>query len=296
MSVSDQHAALSMVFHAALPQLLAKVGLDDLLPSIGALEVGDPTMLDVLPIEGAADALVVSRGPLKRFFIAEIQRAQDPQKSKRWLWYGAQAVLREQCDGYIFIIVTNQNLVAWARNIADNLQNMHTRYIVMDASSFSTDWSAERVQENVGAALFTLAIHGDQGAHSALAQLVWQEIKRLRKQDSFDPHRLDIYTRILVQSAPVAWSQYAMEHDMEYRTWFDEQMHRSKQQGVEQGIEKGIEKGLRALRKSLLELAALRNVVLCAQSTERIMTCADIDQLQTWFRVVATAEEGSLEL
>src|SRR5690625_7792361 len=101
--------------------------------------------------------MVYNRGPLKGIFITKKQRGQEPQKSKRWLWYGAQAVLREQCDGYIFIIVTNQNLVAWARNIADNLQNMHTRYIVMDASSFSTDWSAERVQENVGAALFTLA-------------------------------------------------------------------------------------------------------------------------------------------
>src|SRR5690625_7674865 len=98
MSVSDQHAALSMVFHAALPQLLAKVGLDDLLPSIGALEVGDPTMLDVLPIEGAADALVVSRGPLKRFFIAEIQRAHDPQYIKIWLWYYEEIMLRVQCE------------------------------------------------------------------------------------------------------------------------------------------------------------------------------------------------------
>lgn len=289
MSVSDQHAALSIVFHDALPQLLAKVNLQGLLSSVGMLEVGDPTMLDVMPIEGAADALVVSRGVLKRFFIAEIQRGKDPQKSKRWLWYGAQAVLREQCDGYIFIIVTKQNLVAWARDIADNLQNMHAQYIVMDASSFSTDWSAAQVHENVGAALFTIAIHGDQGTHSSLAQLVWQEIKRLRKQDSFDPHRLDIYTRILVQSAPVAWSQYAMEHDMEYRTWFDEQMYRSKQQGVAQGTSG-------TLRKAILELAALRNVVLSAQSTERIMACEDIDQLQTWFRVVATAEEGSLEL
>src|SRR5690625_171792 len=291
MSVSDQHAALSIVFHDALPQLLAKANLEDLLPAIGTLEVGDPTMLDVMPIEGAADALVVSRGVLKRFFIAEIQRGKDPQKSKRWLWYGAQAVLREQCDGYIFIIVTQQNLVTWARDIANNLQNMHTRYLVMDASSFSTDWSAEEVQENVGAALFTLAIHGDQGTHTALSQLVWQEIKRLRKQDGFDPHRLDVYTRILVQSAPVAWSQYALEHDMEYRTWFDEQMYQSKQQGLMLGIEQGIEQGKAGtLHDNILELAALRNLTLSAESKERILACEDIDQLQAWFRVIATAE------
>jgi len=92
-----------------------------------------------------------------------------------------------------------------------------------------------------------------------------------------------------------------MEHDMEYRTWFDEQMYRSKQQGVAQGVTQGIAQGVaqgtsETLRKAILELAALRNVMLSPQSTERIMACEDIDQLQTWFRVVATAEKGLLEL
>lgn len=293
MPVSDQHAALSIVFHAALPQLLAKANLEEVLADVGVLETSDPTMLDMLPIEGAADALVVSRGGVKRFFIAEIQRAKDPGKSKRWLWYGAQAVLRERCDGYIFIIVTHKKLNAWAQGIADSLQNMHVSYVVMDASSFSTDWSAEQVKDNVGAALFTLAIHGDQGTHSALAHHVWQEIKRLRNQEGFDSHLLDVYTRILVQNAPVAWSQFAREHDMEYRSWFDEQLYQSRQQGLERGLARG---ELRSLRKNVLELAELRKITLTAQSKEQVLACEDMDQLQTWFRVLASTKASDVEL
>jgi len=71
--------------------------------------------------------------------------------------------------------------------------------------------------------------------------------------------------------------------------------------GVEKGVQQGVEQGVQigtteTLRKNILDLAVLRNLTLSAESKERILACEDIDQLQAWFRVIATAEEGVLEL
>jgi len=46
----------------------------------------------------------------------------------------------------------------------------------------------------------------------------------------------------------------------------------------------------RAVLIEQTERSALRNLILSAESKERILACEDIDQLQAWFRVIATAE------
>src|SRR5690625_7194355 len=56
---------------------------------------------------------------------------------------------------------------------------------------------------------------------------------------------------------------------------FQMTMHDAYREGERAGVEKATS---RTLRKTILELATLRNLTLSPQSTERIMTCEDIEQ------------------
>lgn len=96
-------------------------------------------------------------------------------------------------------------------------------------------------------------------------------------------------TELQVQELMMSYLTKTVQDKFRREDIFQTTMHDAYRQGQEQGQ-------MTALRKSLLELASLRDLILSAESKERIAACQDIDQLQEWFRVIAIAKEGVVKL
>jgi hypothetical protein len=243
-----------------------------------AMATGDVTSV---PTELRADAVIVladqdatapGRG-VRLAVVVEVQQARAADKRRVWPAYLALARAEHNCPTVLLIICPDPATGRWARQpIATGHPGFDLMPLVIDADTTpgpgapGLSWAAPEL-----AVLCALTGAADLD-RDADRRLVLTAIAAAR----LDEDRLETYTRLVRAAASVA-ARNALEALMT-TTFKDDFIDRYKAEGRAEGA-----------AGMVLRILAARGIEVPGPVRERVQSCTDLGQLETWADKAATA-------
>jgi hypothetical protein len=272
-----------------------------------AMAAGD--LSSALPAEFRADAVIVLKGPAwgpsgqpeKLVVVVEVQTSPDEDKRRVWPAYLALARAQHSCPAVLVVICPGWATGRWARRpIPTGHPGFDLVPLVVDASC--TPAASGPVQIDIGPELAVLAaftgavdLEQDAGRRLVLGAVA---------AAGLDADRLETYTSLIRACAPAA-ARSALEALMT-TVFKDDFVERYKAEGRAEGEAKGRAEALAEFRDDfverykaegraegeagmLLRVLAARGFDVPGEVRERVLSCTDLGQLESWGDRAVTA-------
>jgi hypothetical protein len=255
------------------------MGVD--LPAELPLSLAPATFNDRPSRELIADAVIIagpSRNPA-RGIIVEIQQDRRESKRRQWPRYAAALWLQHECPVDVLVICPDEETAGWyAEPIRTTLDGYTHRPKVLLPGRVPAITSPQDVAANPALGVLSVAYHGTNrevagafvGGISSLGDERGPQYYEFGY--SMSPRAVCVLLEELVTTKhwPV-YSPFAKEH-------------------FGKGREEGLTEGLvRGERDKILLTLRLRGLDVTESQRERIVACADLDQLQDWSQRALTA-------
>jgi hypothetical protein len=255
--------------------LLVSMGLN--VPAGGAAVMATADLGSALPPELRADAVVLLGGEGSRMAVViEVQQSRRKDKRRVWPAYLALARAQHDCPTVLLVICPDRATGQWARQpIATGHPGFELAPLVIDADSTpapdspSLAWASSELA--VLAAL-TGAVDLNRDSDRRLV---------LRAIAAAGGERLETYTHLVRAAAPAS-AREALEALMSTRLFKDDFIDRIKEEGRAEGKAEG-------QAYMLLRILAARGFEVPASVRERVLSCTDPGQLESWADKAVTA-------
>ncbi|OHV47317.1 hypothetical protein BCD48_19595 [Pseudofrankia sp. BMG5.36] len=210
--------------------------------------------------------------------VLEVQRAWDP--GKRWTWKTYVAHLEAELEVNAALLVYCPG-AAVARRYRAMFESegvsLHLRPLVFTPGDVPLVVDVERAQAEPALALFSVLCHGGDADIEAAFPALLEALRAL------GPKKKPLYHEIVLAGLPEAlwkrWETYMTSTvGRRYRSeLLNETDARAHAEGKAEGEALGA-------GRMLLTVLEARGILVSEDVRERIHTCTDLDQLDTWFR------------
>ena len=252
-----------------------------------AMAAGD--LSSALPAELRADAVVVLNGPGggpggppgKLVVVVEVQTLPDERKRRVWPAYLTLARAQHSCPAVLMVICPGRATGRWARrSIPTGHPGFDLVPLVIDAGC--TPLPSGPGHAGIGPELAVLAaftgavdLEQDVGRRLVLGAVANADL---------DADRLETYTS-LIRACASAAARAALEALMT-TVFKDDFVERYKAEGRAEGEAKGRAEGEAGM---LLRVLAARGFDVTGHVRDRVLSCADMGQLESWGDRAVTA-------
>jgi hypothetical protein len=239
------------------------------------LDSGDLTA--IAPTEYRADSVVtlVSGDQPVLAIITEIQLRPDPAKRYSWPVYLATLRARLRCPVVLLVLAPSLASATWCRRPIDlGHPGWALQPLVAGPEQVPVITDVERARESPELAVLSAVTHGDHPEHDKIFHALLGGLQTL------DDEHADLYADFVLASLPTA-IRHHLEELMSTGT-YEYQSDFARRYVAEGKVEGKV--------SSLLEFLAARGIDVPESSRERITTCIDIAQLETWIRRAATID------
>jgi hypothetical protein len=239
-----------------------------------------------LPAELRADAVIVLNGrglgPVgKLVAVVEVQRSLDEGKRRVWPAYLTLARAQHDCPAVLMVICPGRVTGRWARRpIPTGHPGFDLVPLVIDASN--TPPLSGSVRAEIGPELAVLAAF--TGALDLEQDVDRRSVLGAVAAAGLDAERLETYTFLIRACAPAA-ARGALEALMT-TVFKDDFVERYKAEGRAEGEARGRAEGEAGM---LLRVLAARGFDVSGPVRERVLSCTDVAQLESWGDKAATA-------
>ncbi len=287
---SLKHEALLILLRnrpALAPELLSlSFGVE--LPRHDEVCIESAELSDIDPAQCRADLVVVLRkgGAAVLAVVVEVQLRRDADKRYRWPVYltGLGARLRVPC--YLLVLVPSRAVARWcAQPIEIGAPGFVLRPLVLGPDGVPVIVDAERAKQAPELAVLSAIAYGESEHALPVA------LAALAAAAALDDERARLYADVVMASLGKA-VRHALEEMMasegyEYQSEFARRY-------VAKGEAKGEAKGRAEGRASaVLTVLRARNIDVGPEAEQRILGCADLDQLDEWTRRAVTAQSAA---
>ena len=260
--------------------LLDATGVDVPATVTAVMAAGD--LSSALPAELRADAVILLNGqgfgpggrPGKLVVVVEVQTSPDEGKRRVWPAYLSLARAQHDSPAVLMVICPGLATGRWARRpIPTGHPGFDLVPLVIDASC--TPLPSGPGHADIGPELAVLA------AFTGAADLEQDVGRRLVlgavAAAGLDAERLETYTSLIRACAPAA-ARAALEALMT-TVFKDDFVERYKAEGRAEGEARGRAEGEAGM---LLRVLAARGFDVPGQVRERVLSCTDLEQLESW--------------
>jgi hypothetical protein len=277
------------------PQLAAVLlrGLGVPVPAGAAAVLAPADLSASVPAELRADAVVVLSGTdgARLAVVVEVQLRYDQDKRYSWPAYLTQVRAAQHCPAVLLVICPRAGTAARCRTlIATGHPGFELAPLVVDAATLP-DSGGEGLGEHpelVVLAVLTGALDLDRDDSRRLV---------LARLAGLDEGRLKTYTVFVLNAASQAARQAleALMTTAPFKNAFvDRLLAEGRAEGRAEGEAKGKAKGMaegeaKGEARVILRFLAARGLHVSAEIRERVLSCADISQLEAWADRAATA-------
>jgi hypothetical protein len=288
---SIKHEGLIQPFHhrpALAPELLVDT-LGVKLPDWRHARLGAGELTHPIPTEFRADAVIelydtappagTKRPKPVQAIVLEVQLDKDNRKRYSWPVYLSTLRARHECPTILLVVCPTAEAAAWCR---EPIELGHPEWILTplvlgpDQTPVVTD--SERARRRPELAVISALAHG---GHPRRRQVLNALVAAL---ETVDPDRGEVYHDAVYATLPEAARRY-LERLMSTGTyqfqseWALRHINRGKAEGrVEGRVE------------DVLTVLTVRGIDVSDDARDRITSCTDLDQLDTWLRHAATAD------
>lgn len=277
-----------------LPAELLTRALGVNVPEFAEARVVSGSLPRLKPAERHADAVVIlyaSCGEPVLVIAVEVQLRRDDRKHRSWPDYLTGLSSRYDCGAMLLVVAPGRQTAAWA---ARPIHIGHPWFILWplvagpDAIPVVSDPAEARTEPEL--AILSGIAHGRDKLVRNAAFIAVSEIA------GEDVDLAALYAEVILDELPKALRKTAEDELRSYTIQYRSEFAKSYfSQGVEQGREQGREQGKAegtAVGEAMAVLAVLDARGFCVPRDERqrILTCRDVDQLDHWVRLAATAE------
>ncbi len=256
------------------------------LPPYRHAQVEPGELPDLVPTEYRADAVVTLTGDAGAPVLAvvvEVQLTRD--RGKRWSWpvYLATLRARLRCPTTLLVLCPIDGIADWCAAPIDlGHPGWVLRPLVAGPDRIPVVTDPQEAARTPELAVLSAIAHGagpeqDKVFHALLAGV-----------NTIDDQHLTRYHDVVLAALPAA-ARHALEDMMtttgtyyEYQSDF---VRRHVNQGRAEGEVKGEAKGE---AKAVLAVLATRGIGVPDDARDRITSCTDLDQLETWIRRAVT--------
>lgn len=284
---SQEHETLIHLFRNR-PSLAAELLVDALgvtIPTYSEARLESEEFTDCTPTEYRADAVVLltQADEPALAVVVEVQRGQD--RDKRWSWpvYLATLRARTRCPTVLLVICTNTRTAIWCAapiHLGHPGWTLAPLVIGPDAVPMVTD--AKEAARAPELAVLSAMAHGGSPEGADVLRALFGALSTI------DDGQARLYSDFVLMALPPA-ARLSLEVMMETGTY--EYQSDFARKYVAEGREEGREEGrAEGETRALLAVLAARGVEMSDDARERITNCTDIEQIEAWIRLAATAD------
>ncbi|WP_326820107.1 hypothetical protein [Streptosporangium sp. NBC_01756] len=249
-------------------------------PTYSEARLESEEFTDCTPTEYRADAVVMltlADEPALAV-VVEVQRGQD--KDKRWSWpvYLATLRARTRCPTVLLVICTNTRTAMWcATPIPLGHPGWTLAPLVIGPEAVPMVTDAKEAARTPELAVLSAMAHGGAPEGADVLRALFGAL------DALDDDQARLYSDFVLMALPPA-ARLSLELMMETGTY--EYQSDFARKYVAEGREEGRAEGE---TKALLAVLSARGIDVSDDARERITNCTDIDQIEAWIRLAATA-------
>ncbi|SDN04101.1 hypothetical protein SAMN04487981_103354 [Streptomyces sp. cf386] len=239
-------------------------------------------LTEIEPVERRVDTLLRADTDEGAYLlVVESQRKPDDRKRGSWPYYLSYLYEKYRCEPVLIVTTQNSATARWAAQpIRLGLPGHHSlsvRPLVLGPDNVPVivdEWEAER---DVSLAVLSAMTHG-RGPHAAAIREPLAAALRTVDADSAAAFVQFVDSCLADPQAQQIWRDLMTAMQYFWR-------HPLAQQVREEGIEQE-----RAAK--VLKLLDMRGIPIPASARERVESCSDLDQLDTWFERALHAENA----
>ncbi|RAY15638.1 hypothetical protein DPM19_07550 [Actinomadura craniellae] len=283
---STEHEAVVRLFHES-PALAAGLLQDALhvpLPDYDyvGLESGDLT--ETTPSELRADSVIVFQR--KRpdadpepvlAVVVEVQRARDPGKHWTWPMYLVALRTRMRCPAVLLVVCPEAAIARWsARPIDLGHPNLTLVPLVAGPTEVPEITDVREAAQDLELAVLSMITHAEAPGAADIANALFTAIHDI------DPDRGGLYADMV----RAALSREVWDH-------LEKQMKTETREYLSDWVREKVVKGkAEAIAESIFRVLAARGVEVPEEVRAEISACTDLEQLDAWVGIAATADSA----
>ena len=294
-SPSRLHDSVVELFRAR-PELVVGLlsgALEYPVPEYAGVRLASNDLSEYQPTEYQADAVIVLTDPNGEPVLAVIVEVQlSPDPKKRWAWraYFGNLQARLQCPVMLVVISPTAGPVAgYAAPLDTGHPGFVLRPLVVGPEQLAPITEVAQAQRDLELAVLSALTHRDHPQFQEIFLTLTTALDQAKHE------RAGLYTDMVLASCPPAVQQCLEElmatQTYEYqsnfaRRYYTEGEARGEAKGRSEGRSEGRAEGE---AKAVLAILRARGISVPEDIRTRIITCTDLDQLDTWVHRAATA-------
>lgn len=247
------------------------------IPSWEHARLDSSDLPELKPTEYRADVVVTLLSGQKEVLavIVEIQLRPDKAKRRTWPVYLTTLHARLRCPAMLIVISPDNTCAAWcAKPIRIGHPGWELRPLVLGPRQVPVVTDVAQATDNPELSLLSVMAHGEDPQHDKIFDSFLHALRTVEEE------RVSLYADLVLAALPAATRKH-LEALMstgtyEYQSDF-----------VRRFISRGRAEGE---ARSLLAVLAARGFDVPASVRERITSCTDLDQLETWIGRAVTVE------
>lgn len=279
--VTQHHESFLAILHdrAEIVPQLAKEGLGINIESHARVRPASEAMTERFPAELNCDGVQIcedENGTPVHAFITEVQRKPDPDKYYSWPAYQTHLFHRMKCPATLISFCTNRVTAKWASNMRSRTgqRNIIFQPWVLGPDELPLltqhDGRANYLERSVMAMLVN-------SEEKVIDHAVESYIHDVAKLTNDDIQRYTIYALSCLDEGARSLVEILME-DRRIFPYGSPLLERTQKESEARGE-----------ASALLKVMESRGIGLTEELRERVRTCTDVDQLDTWLVRASTA-------
>jgi hypothetical protein len=248
------------------------------IPDFTQAQLTSSDLTDVAPTEYRADAVITLANDtgLVLAVVIEAQLRIDPRKRQTWPVYVATLHARLGCPIILLIVCPKPAVATWcAEPIVIGTPGLTLTPVVLGPNDVPVVTDPDQAKRQPELAVLSAMTHGARHRepvfHALLAAL-----------DVLGPDHAALYADLVLAALPTA-ARKLLEVCMTTTT------HRYQSDFARRYFDQGEAKGqAKGEARSVLAVLSARGIDVPADVRERITSCTDLDQLETWVRRAVT--------
>jgi hypothetical protein len=284
---SKEHEALIHLFRSrpSLAPELLESALGVSVPVYGEARLESAELTDCMPTEYRADAVVLltlAADPVLAV-VVEVQRGRDADKRWSWPVYLTTLRARTRCPAVLLVICADTRTATWCRapiHLGHPGWTLAPLVVGPEAVPLVTD--AKQAASAPELAVLSAMAHGGAPDGIDVLRALFGALAVI------DDDQARLYSDFVLMALPAAARQ-SLEELMKTGTY--EYQSDFARKYVAEGLAEGLAEGrAEGEAKALLAVLSARGIEISDDVRERISNCTDIEQIEAWIRLAATAD------
>jgi hypothetical protein len=307
MPPTSQHEALHRIFlqdEALFARAAAHI-LGIVVQEPQQVTVLSSDLTTVKPLERRPDSVLMAEwlvdDPIGRYvLIIESQTDPDDNKPRRWPYYIAYLHDKYKCPVVLLVVCNKASTATWARQPIviglPDLTCMLVYPVVLGPDNVPAVTDVAEAGGDLTFAVFSALTHGRSSEVSAILEALAGALNATDEETALTLTEMT-EAGLVGTAGQQKWRELMRKQLITYKSEF-------RREGIEEGRAVGLEEGLAEGRargkavgraEAILQVLDKRGIAVDETSRERILSCADLDALDTWLgRSLSAAQVGDL--